>query len=115
MNVTPRNLQAIYDLLSVLPPFDKWRLPESSLVTFQLLAGKDHAEYSVDDRDRLCIAVNPDTHITLNQLVESVAHEMVHLRQDMLDRLPAKEPHNAEFRRWAKAVCVALGFDVQRF
>jgi hypothetical protein len=37
------------------------------------------------------------------------------LRQDMLDRLPAKEPHNAEFRRWAKAVCVALGFDVQRF
>jgi hypothetical protein len=115
MNVTPDRLRAIYELLQEFAPFDKWDLPESSLVTFELLAGKDHAEYSVDDRDRMCIAVNPDTHITLAQLVESVAHEMVHLRQDMLDRLPAKEPHNGEFRRWAKAVCKALGFDVQRF
>jgi hypothetical protein len=62
------------------------------------------------------ILVNPHTHITLTDLLMSVGHEMVHQRQQIVGRLPTiKDAHNAEFRRWAKQVCAATGWDLQKF
>ena len=115
--VTPQRLRAIYTMLCVMPPFNRWGLPEPKLLKFSVLTGDDHAEYSVDFKDRPEIAVNADTHLTLAQVIESVAHEMVHLRQDALERLPDRHErqHNAEFRKMARSVCQQLGFDVQRF
>ena len=99
------------------PPFARWDLPPVGTLRFEVLRGTDVAEYSVDQRDRSCIAVNADMHTRLAEVIESVAHEMIHLRQDLLGRLPdthAKQ-HNAEWRRMARVVCRNLGFDVQRF
>lgn len=115
--VTPARLRAIYTMLLAMPPFDKWGLPEPTAIRFSVLRGADCAEYSTDWKDRPEISVNMDLHIWLDQVVESVAHEMVHLRQDALERLPERHErqHNAEFRKLARVVCQSLGFDVQRF
>ena len=114
--MTPKRLRAVYTLLQQAPPFDRWGLPPPTEVKFEVLSDEDHGEYSVDWDDRHYIAINADTHLTLHQVLESVAHEMIHLRQQMLGRFPGqKDAHNAEFRRLRRVVCRALGFDVQRF
>lgn len=117
MLASPARLRAIYASLLAFPPFNRWSLPEPNAVKFELLADADTGEYSLDENDRACIAVNGDTNLTLLQITETVAHEMVHIRQDQLGRLPddPAKHHNAEFRRLARLVCRNLGFDVQRF
>lgn len=112
--VTDARIRDAYVYLRNLPPFNRWNMPAASECTFALLIDRHHAEYCKDGKH--IIAVNPDTHITLGDLHMSVAHEMVHQRQQMLGRLPmVKDPHNAEFRRMAKTVCAQLGFDLQKF
>ena len=112
-----KQLRAIYTMLRAFHPFNRWGLPPSEKVRFYLLVDEDLAQFSLDDDGKMYIAINPDKHLTLQQAIESVAHEMVHMRQEMLERLsdnPAKH-HNADFRRMAKSVCRSLGFDIQRF
>jgi hypothetical protein len=115
--VTPARLRAIYVMLQHVPPFDRWNLPPVGNIKFEILRDETLGEFSLDERDRFCVGINADTHTTLAQVVETMAHELVHIRQEQLGRLPfdhAKQ-HNAEFRRMARHVCRALGFDVQRF
>ena len=82
---------------------------------FGLLVRESHyAEYVKDGKHYML--VNADTHITLTDHLMSVAHEMCHQRQELLGRLPkVKDSHNAEFRRMAKQVCSAMGWDLQKF
>jgi hypothetical protein len=115
MNVTPAHIKAAYTLLRALPPFKRWRLPPPEALRFTLLTDVHaHAEFAAGRRH--CISINADTHITLLQLTESVAHEMIHLRQELRGWLSVRgDGHNAHFRRMRKQVCHALGFDVQKF
>lgn len=113
--VTPKRLRETYAYLRGCKPFAGWKLPEAETLKFEVLEGRDHAQYDPNQRRHL-IKVNAMTHLTLEQLFASMAHEMVHLHQDLLGRLPCqKDPHNGDFRRWAKSVCHHLGFDVQKF
>lgn len=113
--VTPRRIAAAYAFLRECHPFCRWSLPPADALRFEILRTRDHAEYVPGER-RDVIRVNAQTHITLEQLFETVAHEMVHLRQEMVGRLPvAVDAHNADFRRMAKQVCSHLGFNVQNF
>lgn len=113
--VTPKQIGRTYAYLRECRPFVAWNLPEACAIRFEVLQGRDHAEYQPGER-RHIIRINDLTHNTLEQLFASTAHEMVHLRQELLGRLPAtKDPHNREFRRMAATVCRHLGFDVQTF
>lgn len=113
--VTPQRIREAYSFLRECPPFSRWGLPDAAELRFEVLHSRDHAEFDPTQR-RHAIRVNPMTHLTLEQLFGSVAHEMVHLRQEMTGRYPVKrDAHNADFRRWAKQVCHSLGFDVQTF
>lgn len=112
-----KQLKSIYTMLLSFHPFNRWGLPPADKIRFYLLVDEDLAQFSRDDDGKMYIAINPDKHLTLQQSIESVAHEMVHMRQEMMERLsdnPSKH-HNAEFRRMAKSVCRSLGFDIQRF
>jgi hypothetical protein len=112
--VTDERVREAYLFLRGIPPFSKWGLPPAGECTFGLMSGSHHAEYVKDGKH--LILVNPDTHITLTDLLMSVAHEMVHQRQQIVGRLPCiKDAHNSEFRRWAKQVCAATGWDLQKF
>jgi hypothetical protein len=115
VNVTPAMVKLCYALLVKLPPFTRWKMPAPDAVKFYLLSDvASHAMYESERGHH--ISVNADTHITLEQLLATVAHEMVHLRQELIGRLPAtRDPHNGAFRRAAKQVCQQLGFDVQAF
>lgn len=114
MNVTPKVLKSSYFHLRELKPFNRWYLPEASEVSFGILTGTDHAVYMLDRKHR--IEVNADTHTTHEQILMSVAHEMIHLRQNELGRLPVtRNPHNADFRRMARQICHEFGWDVQIF
>lgn len=114
MKVTTDLIRQCYLFLKQVHPFSNWELPPPGECEFGLLSGGHHAEYIRDGKH--FIIVNPDTHIALNDLLMSVAHEMVHLRQELKGRLPEKgDGHNAEFRRLAKQVCASLGWDLQRF
>ena len=113
--VTPKRLRETYAYLRGCKPFSAWHLPDSTDLKFEVLQGRDHAQYDPNQRKHL-IRVNDLMHLTLEQLFASMAHEMVHLRQELLGRLPyQKDPHNSDFRRMAKSVCHHLGFDVQKF
>lgn len=113
--VTPARIRAAYAFLRECPPFRGWTLPEPHVMRFELLRSRDHAEYQPGER-RHIIRINDLTHTTVEQLIASTAHEMCHLRQELLGRLPAtKDPHNGEFRRMARQVCHHLGFNVQDF
>jgi len=113
--VTDSAIRDAYLYLRSLPPFTRWNLPPAGDCTFGLLVGASHhAEYVKDGKH--LILVNADTHITLTDMLMSVAHEMCHQRQEILGRLPlVKDSHNAEFRRMAKQVCSAMGWDLQKF
>ncbi len=114
MKVTVHLIRQCYTHLRELPPFDRWSLPTAERVEFGILVGKDHAIYERDGPHRIC--VNDLTHTTHQQVMETVAHEMVHLRQELLGRLPLrKDPHNADFRRMARAICREFGWNVQTF
>lgn len=110
-------LRAAYALLRTLPPFNKWDLPDPKSVRFSRITdGSAMAEYCEED-DCVEISISPEFHTTLHQVLMSMAHEMVHIRQDQLGRLPLNpaKHHNAWWRKQAKIVCARLGFDVQTF
>jgi hypothetical protein len=114
MKVNTHLIRQCYAHLRELPPFDRWCLPGPDTVEFGILIGRDHAVYERSGVHR--IAVNDLTHTTHEQVMQTVAHEMVHLRQELLGRLPLKkDPHNAEFRRMARAICKEFGWNVQTF
>lgn len=113
--VTPARMREAYAFLRGCRPFDGWKLPSASDVHFEVLSGRDHAQYD-PNYEKHVIRVNGMTHLTLEQLFASMSHEMIHLRQELTGRLPyQKDPHNADFRRMAKSVCHHLGFNVQAF
>jgi len=116
MNVTPAILSACYAHLRGLRPFSRWRLPEPEEVHFALHSGEDHATYQVTEDGSHIIKLNSLTHTTHSQIMMSVAHEMIHMRQELAGRLPFKnDGHNAEFRRLAWKVCKEFGWDAQVF
>ena len=76
-----------------------------------------YARYDKTGAGNHIIAVNPHLTLSLLLLIENVAHEMVHLKQDMKGRRPYKatKQHNKEFFRMVRLVCRDLGLDPQRF
>jgi hypothetical protein len=115
--VTVRTLRAVYDALRAFQPFARWKLPAGSEVRFQTeISDKDDGAYCFDGT-RHRIAINPRNHFSLNDIAETMAHEMVHMRQQLTGRLPEvrAEPHNKEFHRLKRLVCRDLGFNGKRF
>jgi hypothetical protein len=115
--VTVRTIRAAYELLRAFHPFARWKLPPASEVRIELVSNlKTDGEYNFDGK-RHTIGVNPTTHYTLLDLVETVAHEMAHMRQELTGKRPATkdDQHNPEFHRLARLICRDLGFNGKRF
>lgn len=118
MNVKAADVRAAYEFLRTLEPFHRWKLPPACVIKFQIRRDPSaHGAFDWDGERLRSIAINDDTHTTLNQLLASVAHEMIHVKQHMLGRLPddPAKHHNALYRRMRKRVCQSLGFDIQTF
>ena len=101
-------------MLRSFPPFCRWKLPPCSEVVFHVAkTDKWHAAWWVYG-ERHHIEVSEKKHGHIGSLVASMAHEMIHVRQKV-NKTETKGEHNAEFKRLAKRVCDAFGFDYGQF
>jgi hypothetical protein len=112
MHLTPEILVANYGLLRVCDPFRRWRLPDADDIVFRVTRSHhDRAAFHAEAGD-LQIDISDRLHGTLPELLVSMAHEMVHLRQHLMGFDPT---HGEEFRRLARQVCKHHGFDLKAF
>lgn len=116
--LTPARLGAVYTMLAAFPPFSTWPLPPASDMRFKVARRKDcHGIYYAASKE--CgtpheIVISGALHHHLDTVVASMAHEMIHLGQEVRGRANRAQ-HNADFRRVAAAVCRRYGWDLGQF
>ena len=107
---TRKSILLAYQMLRGMEPFCSWKLP----ATIQAKVVNDISMYGCfEDPD--IITISTARVWDVNQLVATVAHEMIHLRQYRLKQLDDTTPHDAYFMEQARLVCVGLGFDKENF
>lgn len=108
-------IERAYELLRTTLPFRRWKLPHADDVEFHVTAHKDrygdHISYGGGKmhRVRISLPANP----TLRDLIETMAHEMCHMRQRRT-RLKSAS-HGKIFQRLADLVCRHHKFDRATF
>jgi hypothetical protein len=109
LRLTPEVLKAAYEYLCTTRPFCNWNMPDADDVRF--VVSKAHL-YGYSRDDRLEIGVSTYRVATSATLLETMAHEMVHVH---LDRRKVKSHHGKGFRTAARQVCREHGFEFKRF
>lgn len=112
--VTAETVRAVYVMLLSFPPFSRWNLPPPEKVNFCVAPLK--SRWGDFDPNNHTIRISTVNVTTFLSLVTAVAHETVHLKQDINGRWPAKDAHNSDFKRMAKQVCKHFPFaDIGNF
>lgn len=113
--LTRETLAAAYDYLCTTPPFNKWNLPESADIEFKIIRSIHfRGWYSTNANGRHVIAISSRCIGRTTSLLETMAHEMVHLHQGDV-RMETKGIHNRAFWILAERVCRYHGFDPRLF
>jgi hypothetical protein len=113
LHLTPEMLEAAYELLKTTPPFRSWKLPDADDIEFRVYIARDrHAGFRGALLPGVCheIQVSIRTVKTLPKLIGYMAHEMIHMRQHLIN-CPGRGKHDARFKRLAKQVCCYHGFE----
>lgn len=101
-------------MLRGLFPFVKYKLPLAKDVEFEVSRTKHMMAYWNIDCNGHVIGVSTAKCKTLTSVVESVAHEMVHVAAERMG-FEDHADHDAQFLRMAADVCNSLGFDFKEF
>lgn len=113
LRLTPAILVAAYEYLRSTPPFRRWKLPDADDVEFHVLRTREmFADCETTVAGQHIIRVSTGKVGRTGTLIESMAHEMVHV---YLDRRGVKAHHGAAFRRCAARICRVHGFDPKTF
>lgn len=119
LHLTPQMLVQGYELLRVTPPFEEWGLPESDAVAFYATSidrpGRhgNQGEHWFDGTMHH-VRVNPNRHHSLRAMLETLAHEMCHMRQEILGTR-GDINHGRQFQGLARIVCRCHIFDLGQF
>ena len=112
LQLTPEALAAAYDYLRTTLPFRRWSLPPASEVEFCVTQHKgrfgDHTFFN----GRHTIRVSTRKVGRTASLMETVAHEAVHV---YCAQRGIRSGHGAEFWKGAALVCRHHGFDEKTF
>lgn len=108
MEITAAQIRAAYEALRACPPFDQWGLPPAEAVRFRAIPDIGTLGYC----DEGCISISKSRISHFDRLAVVVAHEMVHLVQDIHDQPVG---HGRGFQTLAREVCAELGFDPKEF
>lgn len=112
MKFTAFDIQNAYDYLKSTYPFNTWNLPDSETVQFKVIRSRmQMGNYDVDPH---AIRASTNTISTFGELLETVAHEMVHFHCEKEDHENHPE-HDEYFKSYALLVCEAWGFDPESF
>lgn len=114
--ITPAVLEAAYAYLCATSPFKGWRLPPADEVEFCVTRHRDRsADHTTYCRslDHVVRVSAYHTKTTLD-LMECIAHELIHMRQTRR-KTETKQEHNAEFKRINRMVARIHGWPVETF
>lgn len=115
LKLTPEMLIASYELLRTTPPFRGYKLPHPDEIEFRIMDDPDCNGYYLFDK-RHIIGIHKNIS-TLHVLNVKMAHEMVHLYQEIkgLNTDNGNESyeatHNEDFHKRARRVCHYHKFD----
>lgn len=108
--LTKEVVAAAYDYLCELPPFNKWNMPDSEDVKFQVIRTKDRTAHYCMRKGVHIIAVSSAYVGRHEMLISSVAHEMIHLHMSVTC-WNRRNPHDTAFQKFADQVCRIHEFD----
>lgn len=112
LRLTPDILAAGYEFLREAGPIKGWRLPAADGVEFHVVRNPNIlADFGVE-RGVPVIRVNENGAGHTVTVLAALAHEMIHLRQHLTGD---RGVHGASFKRMARAICAAHGFDTRAF
>lgn len=114
MKLSPEIVEAAYELLRRTAPFKRWRLPDPDDVVFRVMHYQDvRGDYNfIGGYHQISVSVHGVGSFT--NLIHLVAHEMIHLHQNVRKTDTAAQ-HNAEFHRLNRRMCKLLQFDDRLF
>lgn len=109
-------LEQCYLLLLTTLPFRPWKMPHADEIHFYAKTIDRPGTHGPQglywfDGTAHHIQINPERHHTLQAVLMTLAHELIHLRVGNQDR----GHHGAEFNRLADLVCRHHGFDRGQF
>ena len=112
--LSPDILRAAYDYLSTTSPFTRWNLPDSDDVKFIVMRDRNLCGWHEIDRKKHTIAISSHFVGRSLSLIETMAHEMIHVHQ-VNSGMSTGGEHNRAFKKLAARVCKIHGFDVKVF
>lgn len=124
MEFTPDILRAAYAFLAETEPFSGWNMPDAEEVEFvvtnsRVRCGRCHTyellEGPLKRSYRFKVEISDTLHAYPVRMLETMAHEMVHIHLREAEGYKGKDSHGKEFRAVAATVCVAHGFDPGAF
>lgn len=111
LHLTHQMLEAVYELLKTTPPFRSWKLPDADDIAFEVVrAPTTSGEYLLRDGKHI-IRISSRCVDRLSTLTMIMAHEMVHLREEVFYKSRPDIKHGARFKRLAKQICRYHGFE----
>jgi len=106
--ITPQTVQAIYEMLIQVPPFNKWNLPPSSKVNFEVRNDPDcYGEYEPEPHT---IRISYAKLSWVDHTIRTVAHELCHMRL-YIRGSKSWDKHDAQFTKLSHRVATQLGYD----
>lgn len=112
MKLLPRHLAAMYHTLSVLPPFDRYKLASDARIEFKVT--RADLSMGLYEPDPHTISISKVHHKTYNDVMQTMAHEMCHLALERKGS-PNHSNHCAEFNALAAEVCNQWGWNFKGF
>jgi hypothetical protein len=121
-HIQPDKMAAAYELVRVMEPFNQWAkeeggvdFPHSDEVEFRIVGDSRSWAWKQRKPDGSYILAYSDKAPTqVHYFVMYMAHEMIHLYQDM-NGLENTWMHNSDFRARAEEVCAIHGYDLKMF
>lgn len=110
--ITPETVKATYEYLLNFPPFCKWKMHAARNLTFLVTAYK--TEYAQYDHAKKALRVSSLNVSKQQTLIKKIAHEMIHVHEDALNRNTVKHD-SVFFFRCRDRVCKHFDFDPADF
>lgn len=114
LTLTSDALRAAYNYLNETPPFNKWNLPDGDEIDFQVVRDRSLFGWHKFDGSKHVIAISSAAVGHTGTLLQTMAHEMVHVHERSTGAC-GTTGHGKAFKRWSAQVCDIHGFDSKAF
>lgn len=117
LRLTHENLPAAYEYLRACEPFCRWKLPHADELEFRVTRHGDRFGHFRAEKGGKWpeFSVSENMVTTTALLLETLGHEMIHLKEHVDGVKWRGGDHGPQFLRVARSVCRIHGFDLEAF